>query len=255
MQAFTTDPELERALTDAGFAGRLDTGRGDVLGVFAQSGASKLAVFQVRRIARDVTVKTDGSATVNQRVDFTNAIPAEVSGDPDAYRGYLCPHLSAEGRLPHPGTSRGGSRRTEGWHGVGARGAHRSTKTTSAARSSGRGKTSHRASPARRKSDTSSRPGRSQTDGIAREAKLTYTFSANPQATTLPVRLDLAVAFPTVRPRQRPTGLSPGIPRGGRERWTEPGPAGERTLGVSHRPTMTVCAAGSCPIPDSPGRC
>lgn len=71
----------------------------DLLGAFSQSGATKLDLFQQRRITQQVLVRPDGSAAVTRVIDTTNAVPPGLTGDPDATRGYLA--LSVESRLAH----------------------------------------------------------------------------------------------------------------------------------------------------------
>lgn len=71
----------------------------DLLAEFSQSGASKLDLFQERRITQEVLVRRDGSAAVTRTVDTINAVPPDLPGDPSATRGYTA--LSAESRTAH----------------------------------------------------------------------------------------------------------------------------------------------------------
>ncbi len=89
IQAWMVDPDLQRIVEDVGADGELTRGTGDLVGVFSQSGPSKLTIFQERSIDHDVVVAGDGSAQVTQTTTFTSAVPEDLAGDPDAYRGYL----------------------------------------------------------------------------------------------------------------------------------------------------------------------
>lgn len=89
IQAYMADPALQATVCALGAGGALSEPSGDVLGVFLQSGPSKLAVFQEQRIERRVQLAADGSAQVRQRVRFTNAVPEGLAGDADKYRSYL----------------------------------------------------------------------------------------------------------------------------------------------------------------------
>lgn len=89
IQAFMVDPVLQKVVVAAGAQAALDTPPGDILGVFIQSGVSKLAVFQEREISHEVLVHEDGSAEVRQRISFKNSVPDGLVGDPDTNRGYL----------------------------------------------------------------------------------------------------------------------------------------------------------------------
>lgn len=90
VQAYLTSAENQRLAEIAGMDATLATPTaGDLLGVFIQSGVSKLAIFQARAITHDVVVAADGSAQVTQRVSFTNDIPSGLSGDPTTDKGYL----------------------------------------------------------------------------------------------------------------------------------------------------------------------
>ena len=89
VQAHMADPALQATVTALGAEGALSQPSGDVLGVFLQSGPSKLAVFQEQRIERRVQLAADGSAQVRQRVRFTNSVPEGLAGDADKYRSYL----------------------------------------------------------------------------------------------------------------------------------------------------------------------
>ena len=88
LQAFSADAQLQSAVRAAGADGNLATSPGDIVGVFLQSGVSKLAVFQQRSIDHQVTVLPDGSAMVRETVCFTNAVPDGLPGDPTSYKGY-----------------------------------------------------------------------------------------------------------------------------------------------------------------------
>ncbi len=89
VQAWMADPSLQRIVTEIGAGGELSRGSGDVVGVFSQSGPSKLSIFQERSMDHEVVVAADGSAQVTQTTTFTSAVPADLFGDPDSYRGYL----------------------------------------------------------------------------------------------------------------------------------------------------------------------
>ena len=89
VQSHMADPDWQAVVTAAGAQASLATEPGDLLGVFIQSGVSKLAVFQIRRIVSDVEVRGDGSADVRQTVSFVNDVPVGLTGDQDAHKGYL----------------------------------------------------------------------------------------------------------------------------------------------------------------------
>ncbi len=93
VQAYLTTPEGQRLAEIAGLDAALTRPDGrenaDLVGVFIQSGVSKLAIFGSRAIRHDVVIASDGSAQVTQRVAFTNDIPEGLSGDPTTHEGYL----------------------------------------------------------------------------------------------------------------------------------------------------------------------
>jgi hypothetical protein len=89
VQLFMVDPRIAEALAAVEADGSLTRPEGDVLGVHLQSGPSKLAIFQRVRIERDVALRADGSARVEQTVRFTNDVPEGLVGDPESHRGYL----------------------------------------------------------------------------------------------------------------------------------------------------------------------
>lgn len=89
VQAYMDQQSWQDVVVSAGLDAQLATPAGDIAGVFIQSGVSKLAVFQDRRIEHRVTVGVDGSAHVTQTVTFTNAVPDGLPGDRTTNRGYL----------------------------------------------------------------------------------------------------------------------------------------------------------------------
>ncbi len=89
LQAYMSDPVLQRSVTDLKADGSLTTAPGDLMGVFLQSYRSKVSLFQQRSIRREVTVAADGSAKVKQTVINTNAVPDDVPGDRNSDFGYL----------------------------------------------------------------------------------------------------------------------------------------------------------------------
>jgi hypothetical protein len=89
LQVYMAQPAMQEALTILHAAGELETPDGDIAGVFLQSGVSKLAVFQERVIEHDVVLAEDGSAQVEQTVEFGNAVPEGLEGDPTSHIGYL----------------------------------------------------------------------------------------------------------------------------------------------------------------------
>lgn len=89
LQGSMADPAVQRSIQALGADGSLSAEPGDVLGVFAQSGPSKLAIFQERAIRHEVVVLPDGSAQVTQTTTFTSAVPEDLTGDPESYRGRL----------------------------------------------------------------------------------------------------------------------------------------------------------------------
>ncbi len=89
MQAYMVDPQLQQSVEVVGADGAMATAPGDILGVFLQSGVSKLAIFQRRQISQEVVIGEDGSAKVTREVVATNAVPSDVQGDPTTNYGYL----------------------------------------------------------------------------------------------------------------------------------------------------------------------
>lgn len=89
VQAFLTEDRMQHGVELAGASGALAESPGDLIGVFLQSGVSKLATFQRRRIEHDVTVHQDGSANITQKTTFTNAVPDALPGRSDSRKGYL----------------------------------------------------------------------------------------------------------------------------------------------------------------------
>lgn len=192
VQAFMVDPSWQQVVVAAGADAALATEPGDLLGVFIQSGVSKLAVFQVRTIVADVEVGADGSAAVQQTVTFINDVPEGLAGDPAAHEGYLALvfRQRAAFRIPASATATGievvGARplvaqgRTGPfpddvgaavlWQGQDIRPRHTSTTTLRYALPAG-------------------------TFGSA--AALTYHLTANPQAMVHPVSLQVHVRFAT----------------------------------------------------------
>jgi Protein of unknown function (DUF4012) len=83
------DPVLEQAVEELGAQAALQSGSGDLLGVWSQSGPNKLSVFQERSIVQEVELTEDGGATVHRTVAFTSAVPDGLEGDAATYRGYL----------------------------------------------------------------------------------------------------------------------------------------------------------------------
>ena len=89
VQAHMADARLQDVVEAAGAQATLATAPGDLLGVFVQSGVSKLAIFQECTISRAVKIAADGSAKVEQVATFANNVPDELEGDPQSHRGYL----------------------------------------------------------------------------------------------------------------------------------------------------------------------
>lgn len=89
IQASFDDPSLQAAIEQLGAAGELQSGAGDLIGVWSQSGPNKLSVFQRRSISQEVQLTADGGAEVRRTISFHNDVPEGLDGDPTTYRGYL----------------------------------------------------------------------------------------------------------------------------------------------------------------------
>lgn len=90
---------LQDAVEALGATGALARPGGDLIGAFSQSGPNKLSVFQERTISQEVQLTRRGEATVRRTVEFTNAVPDDLAGDPESSRGYLA--LRARMRVAH----------------------------------------------------------------------------------------------------------------------------------------------------------
>lgn len=89
LQASFDDPHLQAAVDQLGASGALQSGRGDLIGVWSQSGPNKLSVFQRRVISQHVQLTADGGAQVQRTIAVRNDVPEGLTGDPRTYRGYL----------------------------------------------------------------------------------------------------------------------------------------------------------------------
>lgn len=99
LQLAFADAGMESAADAMRATGRLSDGPGDLIGVFTQNSPNKNSIFHVRSISQDVQLTADGGARVTRQVRFTNAVPANVEGEPDKYRGYTA--LRARFRVAH----------------------------------------------------------------------------------------------------------------------------------------------------------
>ncbi len=87
-QVWMADPALQEQVQEIGVDGAVDGPDGDQVGVFSQNyNASKVDVFQQRRIAVTAKVRADGSASISQRIVITNATPPGIP-DADERTGY-----------------------------------------------------------------------------------------------------------------------------------------------------------------------
>ncbi|MGB7980072.1 MAG: DUF4012 domain-containing protein [Candidatus Nanopelagicales bacterium] len=202
IQGYMTDPRLQSAVAAVGAGGALSDPKGDVLGVFAQSAPSKLAIFQEQRIERRVEIQADGSAFVNQRVVFTNAVPEGLSGDRKAYRGYLALKYRQRVAYRIPATATDPAIAVED-----ARALIKQEDTGPFPDGVG-GEVLWQGQDIRPQQSGATSlaydlpPGTfGGSDGLA------YTLTADPQARSLPATLDLTVIFPE---GQSPRGDGPG---------------------------------------------
>lgn len=191
VQAYFADPGLQSICVAAGAQAALATQPGDVLGVFTQSGVSKLAVFQRRTITREVDIATDGSASVVQTVRFANDVPPGLAGDPTTHSGYLALifRQRVAFRIPESATDAAievtGARALVGAESTGP------FPDDVGAQVLWQGQDI----PPREASSTTVAyrlpPGTFGTDG-----RLAYQLVANPQAMVKPVELQVTVTFP-----------------------------------------------------------
>jgi hypothetical protein len=89
IQASFTSAGLQAAVDVVAAQGALADRAGDLIAVHSQSGPNKLTVFQDRTIRQQVQLTADGGAQVRRTVQFVNAVPDGLEGDPSTYRGYL----------------------------------------------------------------------------------------------------------------------------------------------------------------------
>ncbi len=89
VQAYMADPALQSVVSALGADGALSEPSGDVLGVFLQSGPSKLAIFQQQRIERRVQIAADGSAAGPPAGHVHERGARGPCRGCQAYRGYL----------------------------------------------------------------------------------------------------------------------------------------------------------------------
>ena len=88
LQLHMQDPTLQQTVVDVGFGGAVSSPSGDHAAWFSQNGnASKTDVFSQRRLAVTAQLEDDGGAQVSQRMQVTNATPADL-GD-GTRTGYL----------------------------------------------------------------------------------------------------------------------------------------------------------------------
>lgn len=84
------DDEAQEAIASVGLDGDLTPADGDYLGVFTQNvNASKADFYQRRRVAVDVTLNADGSASNRLRVTVHNNTPPYELPVPDPQVGYF----------------------------------------------------------------------------------------------------------------------------------------------------------------------
>lgn len=102
IQANFESAGIQAAVANLGAAGRLANEPGDLVGVFSQSGPNKLSIFQERDIQQEILLTPGGGAKVTQTVTITNAVPADLRGELDSFRGYtaLKARLRVAFRIP-----------------------------------------------------------------------------------------------------------------------------------------------------------
>lgn len=89
-QVWMREPRLESLALDSGAAGMVSAPvSGDWSAIYTQNGnQSKVDVFQQRNTLLQVTLRADGSASVNQVVTMSNATPADRPEGPPERIGY-----------------------------------------------------------------------------------------------------------------------------------------------------------------------
>ena len=106
VQASFRNADLQEAAASLGASGELSDAGADTVGVFTQSAPNKLSIFQQRRITHEVELGAAGGARVTSTISYTNAVPAQLSGDASTYLGYtaLRARFKAAYRLPEKAT-------------------------------------------------------------------------------------------------------------------------------------------------------
>ena len=124
VQAYMADPDLQAAVVAIGADGALSVPSGDVLGVFAQSAPSKLAIFQKQRIERRVEIQPDGSAFVSPARRVHQCRARGPLGRPQGLPRLPGPEVPPAGRLPDPRHGYGPGHRGRGCPGARQAGRH-----------------------------------------------------------------------------------------------------------------------------------
>jgi hypothetical protein len=110
LQILMNDPTVQTQVVRAGLLRTLPTaGRGDVIGVYTTNGnASKVDVWQQRKVDQKVTVNADGSVSVVRTMTLKNAAPPYAGSGPDPGVFYLTRISKPKVSLYMPGTARVG---------------------------------------------------------------------------------------------------------------------------------------------------
>ncbi len=195
VQVFAADAQLQSAVRAAGADGSLATSPGDIVGVFLQSGVSKLAVFQRRSIGHHVTVFPDGSAKVRETVSFTNAVPDGLEGDPTSYRGYTALGFRQRVAFRIPETSTDASARVTEGRALVPESASGPYSDDAGAKVVWQGQD---IPPGQTRTTVVEYRLPEGTFGTAGDVR--YVLTANPQSVVLPVDLSVEVNFDGLRP-------------------------------------------------------
>ncbi|MGV1003365.1 MAG: DUF4012 domain-containing protein [Candidatus Nanopelagicales bacterium] len=189
IQLWAADPVAQAVVEKSGGAGLLTTRPGDILGVFSQSGPSKLAIFQNRTIKRRVVIAADGSAQVTQSVDFESDVPVGLEGDPESIAGYTALLFRQRVAFRVPATAT--KARVSADQGIVAAGKTGPFDDGVGAQVLWQGQD---IKPRARATTQVSYSLPAGTFGSA--GALTYQVTANPQAMARPVTMELEVEFP-----------------------------------------------------------
>lgn len=196
VQAYVLDPAGQKVVVAAGAQASLATAPGDILGVFIQSGVSKLAIFQKRTIVSEVSVHEDGSASVRQRVTFANEVPEGLAGDADAHEGYLALTFRQRAAFRIPATSIDANIIVDG-----SRALVGEDRTGPFPDDVGAAVLWQGQDIPPRESSTTTVRYTLPAGTFGRGGQLTYHLTANPQAMVVPATLQLTVRFDSGAPQ------------------------------------------------------